>query len=95
MKAALVLMAAAAGALVARPALAQMQHDMSAMSPGWTFTAAGQAFLNLTLQHRKFDDINRIESQHKSVQIVGASPIVRALLLLIGVSPRHFVKKPQ
>jgi ABC-type transporter Mla MlaB component len=39
--------------------------------------------------------INRIESQHKSVQIVGASPIVRALLLLIGVSPRHFVKKPQ
>ena len=39
--------------------------------------------------------INRIESQHKSVQIVGASPIIRALLLLIGVSPRHFVKKPQ
>jgi len=39
--------------------------------------------------------INRIESQHKSVQIVGASPIIRALLLLIGVPPRHFVKKPQ
>ena len=39
--------------------------------------------------------IGRIESQHKSVQIVGASPIIRALLLLIGVSPRHFVKKPQ
>jgi anti-anti-sigma regulatory factor len=39
--------------------------------------------------------ITRIESQHKSVQIVGASPIIRALLLLIGVSPRHFVKKPQ
>jgi hypothetical protein len=33
-----------AGALVARPALAQMQHDMSAMSPGWTWTATGQAF---------------------------------------------------
>ena len=37
--------------------------------------------------------INRIEGQRKTVQIVGASPIIRALLLLIGVSPRHFVKK--
>ena len=27
------------------------------------------------------------------VQIVGASPIIRALLLLIGISPRHFVRK--
>jgi anti-anti-sigma regulatory factor len=49
------------------------------------FVCAG-ALLNL---------INRIESQRKAVQIVGASPIIRALLLLIGVSPRHFVKKPQ
>jgi ABC-type transporter Mla MlaB component len=39
--------------------------------------------------------ISRIEAQRKSVQIVGASPIIRALLLLIGISPRHFVKKPQ
>ena len=37
--------------------------------------------------------INRIESQGKGVQIFGATPIVRALLLLIGISPRHFVKK--
>ncbi len=37
--------------------------------------------------------INRIESQRKSVQIVGATPIIRVLLLLIGISPRHFVKK--
>jgi len=37
--------------------------------------------------------IDRIEGQRKAVQIVGASPIVRALLLLIGVSPRHFVRK--
>ena len=37
--------------------------------------------------------IGRIEAQRKTVQIVGASPIVRALLLLIGISPRHFVKK--
>ncbi len=49
------------------------------------FVCAG-ALLNL---------INRIEAQRKAVQIVGASPIIRALLLLIGVSPRHFVKKPQ
>jgi anti-anti-sigma regulatory factor len=37
--------------------------------------------------------IDRIESQRRAVQIVGASPIVRALLLLIGISPRHFVRK--
>jgi ABC-type transporter Mla MlaB component len=37
--------------------------------------------------------INRVEMQRKAVQIVGASPIIRALLLLIGISPRHFVKK--
>jgi anti-anti-sigma regulatory factor len=37
--------------------------------------------------------VTRIESQRKTVQIVGASPIVRSLLLLIGISPRHFVKK--
>jgi anti-anti-sigma regulatory factor len=39
--------------------------------------------------------INRVESQRKAVQIVGASPIIRALLLLIGISPRHFLKKLQ
>jgi anti-anti-sigma regulatory factor len=39
--------------------------------------------------------ISRVEAQRKAVQIVGASPIIRALLLLIGVSPRHFVKRPQ
>ena len=37
--------------------------------------------------------IGRIEGQGRAVQILGASPIVRALLLLIGISPRHFVKK--
>ena len=36
--------------------------------------------------------IDKIESQRKTVHIVGASPIIRALLLLIGISPRHFVK---
>jgi anti-anti-sigma regulatory factor len=39
--------------------------------------------------------INRIETQRKAVQFVGVSPIIRALLLLIGISPRHFVKKMQ
>ena len=38
--------------------------------------------------------INRVEAQRKAVQIVGASPIIRALLLLIGISPHHFLKKP-
>jgi anti-anti-sigma regulatory factor len=37
--------------------------------------------------------IGAVEASRKSVQILGASPIIRALLLLIGVSPRHFVKK--
>ena len=37
--------------------------------------------------------INRVESQRRAVQIVGASPIIRALLLLIGISPRHFLKR--
>jgi anti-anti-sigma regulatory factor len=39
--------------------------------------------------------INRIEAQRKAVQIIGASPIIRALLLLIGISPRHFLKREQ
>src|SRR5688500_7203405 len=37
--------------------------------------------------------VTRIEGQRKAVQVLGASPIIRALLLLIGLSPRHFVKK--
>jgi anti-anti-sigma regulatory factor len=37
--------------------------------------------------------INRVESQRRAVQIIGASPIIRALLLLIGISPRHFLKR--
>jgi anti-anti-sigma regulatory factor len=39
------------------------------------------------------NSINRVESQRKAVQIAGASPIIRALLLLIGISPRHFLKR--
>jgi anti-anti-sigma regulatory factor len=39
--------------------------------------------------------ITRAEGQRKTVQIAGASPIIRALLLLIGISPRHFIRKFQ
>jgi len=39
--------------------------------------------------------INRVEAQRRAVQILGVSPIIRALLLLIGISPRHFLKKAQ
>ena len=39
--------------------------------------------------------ITRAESQRKTVQIAGASPIIRSLLLLIGISPRHFIKTAQ
>jgi anti-anti-sigma regulatory factor len=39
--------------------------------------------------------ISRAENQRKTVQIIGVSPIIRALLLLLGISPRHFIKKSQ
>jgi anti-anti-sigma regulatory factor len=37
--------------------------------------------------------VTSVEAQRKSVQIIGVSPIIRVLLLLLGISPRHFVKK--
>jgi len=58
--------------------------DMSAVDR-IDFVCAG-ALLNAVI---------RAEGQRKTVQIAGASPIIRALLLLIGISPRHFIKKPQ
>jgi len=39
--------------------------------------------------------VSRTESQRKTVQIIGASPIIRALLMLIGITPRHFIKRAQ
>jgi len=39
------------------------------------------------------NSIGRIESQGNAVQIVGATPIVRALLLLLGISPRTLAAK--
>ncbi|HEX7328421.1 MAG TPA: STAS domain-containing protein [Casimicrobiaceae bacterium] len=47
------------------------------------FVAAG-ALLNV---------VARLEGRQKALQIVGATPIVRALLLLMGASPRHFVRR--
>lgn len=41
------------------------------------------------------NQMSRTEAQRKTVQIVGASAIIRALLLLLGISPRHFIKKAQ
>lgn len=42
-----------------------------------------------------YNAIKAIEERKKSVQIFGATPIIRAILLLIGVSPGHFYKKAQ
>jgi anti-anti-sigma regulatory factor len=42
-----------------------------------------------------YNAITSIEERHKAVQIFGATPIIRAILLLIGVSPGHFYKKAQ
>lgn len=40
-----------------------------------------------------YNAIKSIEERRKVVQIFGATPIVRAILLLIGISPGHFFKK--
>ena len=37
--------------------------------------------------------INNVEKQRKVVEIFGATPIIVAILLLIGLTPGHFVKK--
>jgi len=37
--------------------------------------------------------ITRIEAQHKFVHLAGATPIIRALLLLIGIPQQQFVRK--
>ena len=38
--------------------------------------------------------IHRLGHQHKTLQIAGATPIVRALLLLVGVPGELFIRKP-
>jgi hypothetical protein len=40
-----------------------------------------------------YNAVKALEERRKAVQIFGATPIVRAILLLIGVAPGHFYKK--
>lgn len=40
-----------------------------------------------------YNAVQTVEEQRKAVQFFGASPIIRAMLLLIGVSPGHFFKR--
>jgi hypothetical protein len=40
-----------------------------------------------------YNAIKSIEEHRKSVQLFGATPIIRAMLLLIGIPSGHFYKK--
>ena len=42
-----------------------------------------------------YNAIKALEERRKAVQIFGATPIIRAILMLIGVAPGHFYKKAQ
>jgi len=75
------------------PVLARLA-DFAARNPVAPIDMSGVERIDFICAGALCNAITRIESQGKSVQIAGASPIVRALLLLIGISPRHFVKKP-
>ena len=57
--------AALAGCLLT-PAFAFAQHDHATpvATDSWTWSAQGQAFLNLNLQDRKFRDFTQLESQN-------------------------------
>ncbi|HLW12186.1 MAG TPA: STAS domain-containing protein [Casimicrobiaceae bacterium] len=67
--------------------------DLASRNPGATIDMTRVERIDFICTGALLNAIARIEGQGKSVQILGASPIVRALLLLIGISPRHFVKK--
>ena len=41
-----------------------------------------------------YNAVSTVEQLGKTVQIFGATPIIRAMLLLIGIAPGHFYKKP-
>jgi ABC-type transporter Mla MlaB component len=76
----------------APPALAKLT-DFAARNPVVPVDMSGVERIDFICAGAFANAITRIEGQGKSVQIAGATPIVRALLLLIGISPRHFVKK--
>lgn len=50
--------------LTPAPALAQHEHSTPSADGRWTWSAQGQAFLNLNLQDRKFRDFTQLESQN-------------------------------
>jgi len=76
----------------APPPLAKL-GDFGARHPRVPIDMSGVERIDFICAGALANAIMRIEGQGKSVQIAGATPIVRALLLLIGISPRHFVKK--
>jgi anti-anti-sigma regulatory factor len=74
------------------PALARLA-DVSARHSSTQIDMRGVERIDFVCAGALLNAIGRIESQGKSVEIESISPIVRALLLLIGISPRHFVRK--
>jgi anti-anti-sigma regulatory factor len=77
---------------VATPALARLT-DFASRNPVAPIDMTRVERIDFVCAGALLNTITRIEGQGKAVQIVGATPIVRALLLLMGISPRHFVKK--
>ncbi|HEX6138470.1 MAG TPA: STAS domain-containing protein [Casimicrobiaceae bacterium] len=74
------------------PQLARLA-DFAASHPLAPIDMSGVERIDFICAGALLNTITRIEGLGKAVQIIGATPIVRALLLLIGISPRHFVKK--
>ncbi|HWD36181.1 MAG TPA: STAS domain-containing protein, partial [Casimicrobiaceae bacterium] len=74
------------------PALARLA-DVAARHTSTQIDMRGVERIDFVCAGALLNAIGRIESQGKSVEIESISPIVRALLLLIGISPRHFVRK--
>jgi anti-anti-sigma regulatory factor len=74
------------------PALARLS-DVAARHPQVQVDMRDVERMDFICAGALLNTIGRIEAQGKAVQIEGASPIVRALLLLIGISPRHFVRR--
>jgi anti-anti-sigma regulatory factor len=74
------------------PALARLA-DVAARNPQVQVDMRGVERMDFICAGALLNAIGRIEAQGKAVQIEAVSPIVRALLLLIGISPRHFVRK--
>jgi ABC-type transporter Mla MlaB component len=72
--------------------LAQLA-DFALTRPAMTIDMSAIERIDFVCAGALLNAINRIEGQRKVVQVSGASPIIRALLLLIGISPRHFIRQ--